>query len=132
MPIITGWATLFCATLFIALTFRVIAARRASGVAMGDGGDETLLRRMRGQANAAEQMPITLIALLVTEISAGSGWLLGLFALIFCAGRLAHGIAFGWMMHNMPLRVSGMIASTSGTGLILIHLAFALLFGMGS
>ena len=77
--------------MFFALTFRVIQARRSSGVSLGDGGDEILLRRIRGQANAAEQMPLTLLALLLAEMIGGSTLLLGLIALLFCAGRVAHG-----------------------------------------
>lgn len=111
------------------MTWQVIAARRASGVALGDGEDKILLRRMRGQANAAEQMPMTLMALLAAELIGGSTFLLGLFALIFCAGRAAHGYGFGWLEHSVPLRMYGMLASISGSALVLIYLFITLLIG---
>ena len=129
MPLITAWATLVCGLLCVALTFRVIDARRASGVSLGDGGDEVLLRRMRGQGNANEQIPITLIALLVAEMVSGGGWLLAIFAALFCAGRLAHGIAFGWTLHNQPLRFFGTIASLLGSLAILGYLVVYLFIG---
>lgn len=130
-PVITGWATLVCGLMFFALTFRVIAARRASGVALGDGGDKLVMRRMRGQANAAEQMPLTLIALLLAELIGGSTFLLGLLALVFCAGRVIHGIGFGWMDHSPPLRMAGMATSALSTLATLLYLA-AMLLTQGS
>ena len=126
-PVITGWATLVCGLLFFALTFRVIAARRASGVSLGDGGDKLVMRRMRGQANAAEQMPLTLIALLIAELIGGSTVVLGLLAFVFCMGRLLHGIGFGWLEHSPPLRMAGMATSALGTIATLLYLAFVLI-----
>lgn len=127
MPIITAWATLFCGLFFMALTWQVVRARRASGVSLGAGDDKLLMRRMRGQSNAAEQMPITLVALLMAELVGGSTLILGLFALIFCAGRAVHGYGFGWLAHSMPLRMGGMIASFTGTGTILLYLLVVLI-----
>lgn len=127
MPIISAWAILFCGLLFLGLTWQVIGARRASGVSLGDGGDELLLRRMRGQGNAAEQMPMTLLALVAAELIGGSTFVLGLFAVIFCAGRGAHGFGFGWLERSVPLRMFGMLASISGSALILLYLLYALL-----
>lgn len=115
MPIITAWAVVICGLFFMAMTFQVIAARRSSGVALGDGDNAILQRRMRGQANAAEQMPLTLLALGCAELLESPTWLLGLFALVFVAGRLAHGYAFCWLEHTPKLRVYGMMASVTGS-----------------
>lgn len=128
MPIITAWATLFCGALFLAMTWQVIGARRSQGVSIGDGGDKLVTRRMRGQANAAEQMPMTLLALAAAEMMGGNGWLLAGLAALFCAARLAHGICFCWMTHSFPLRFYGMASSLLATGLILVYLATLLLF----
>lgn len=115
MPIITAWAVAICGLFFMALTFRVIAVRRSSGVAMGDGDDALLQRRMRGQANAAEQMPLTLLALGCAELLGGWPWLIALLAAVFTTGRLAHGYGFGWLEHTPKLRVYGMVASVTGS-----------------
>ncbi|WP_147125634.1 MAPEG family protein [Shimia ponticola] len=125
MPIITAWAALFCGALFFALTVRVIMGRRSSKVSLGDGGDPMLERRIRGQGNAAEQMPITLIPLFAAELAGAPVWLVALSAFVFCVGRLMHGIAFGWMTFS-PMRLYGFALSLLGTLGALLSLAVAL------
>lgn len=114
MPVIFGWSALFCAALFFALTLQVIRGRRSASVSLGDGGDPMLTRRIRGQANAAEQMPMTLLPLLAAEMLGGSSILLAVFAAMFCVGRLGHGIAFGWMSYS-TMRMYGFALSGLGT-----------------
>ena len=109
------------------LTRQVITARAKTGVGIGDGGNDLVQRRMRGQANAAEQMPLTLLALMMAELLAGRSLILALLALVFIGGRLAHGIAFGWLDHSRPLRFWGMVASVIGSLGILIYLGITLL-----
>jgi uncharacterized membrane protein YecN with MAPEG domain len=46
----------------------VIAGRRASKVGFGDGGDESLARRIRVHANATEWVPGMLIGLLTLAL----------------------------------------------------------------
>ena len=127
MPLISAWSILFCCALFMFLTAQVVRARRASGVALGDGGDKTLLRRIRGQANAAEQMPITLLALAMAELIGGTSILLFLAAALFLGGRLAHGICFGLLDHSPRLRFWGMLASLIGSLSIMVIFGLCLL-----
>jgi len=112
MPIITAWAVAICGIFYMFQTLQVIRARGAEGVSIGDGGDELLLRRMRGQANAAEQMPMTLLALGMAELLGGNTWVLLPLAVIFTGARISHGYAFGWLTHNRPLRFYGMLLSS--------------------
>ena len=56
------------AVLFVALSLRVIAARRSARVGLGDGGDKTLLRRQRVQANCAEYAPLALGLMTLAEL----------------------------------------------------------------
>jgi len=123
MPIITAWAALICGIFYLLQTVQTIKARRASGVSIGDGDDKILIRRMRGQANAIEQMPLALIALFLAETLGGSAWILAPFAAIFTVSRIAHGYAFGWLEHNAPLRMYGMIGTLVGNLGILAYLA---------
>ena len=53
MPIIALYAALLTA-LFVVLSVRVVAARRGSGAALGDGGNPDLLRRIRVQVTAKQ------------------------------------------------------------------------------
>jgi uncharacterized membrane protein YecN with MAPEG domain len=51
----------------VVLSLRVIQARRAARVSLGDGGNRALQRAIRGQANFAEYVPIALLLLLILE-----------------------------------------------------------------
>ena len=52
----------------LALAWNVISGRRASKVGFGDGGDESLARRIRVHANATEWVPGMLIGLLTLAL----------------------------------------------------------------
>ena len=80
MPITALYAALLTA-LFVALSVRVVAARRGSGAALGDGGNPDLLRRIRVQGNFAEYVPLALILSGLAEGLHTSVWLLHLLGL---------------------------------------------------
>ena len=86
--------------------------RGPSGVSVGDGGNDMLLRRMRAQSNFIEHAPLTLLGCALIELAGRGGmWLVPLGAL-FLIGRIAHG--FG-MDGNFKLgRPIGMV-----TGMLL-------------
>jgi hypothetical protein len=73
------------------LALRINAARSASGVYLGDGGDEALQRRMRAQANYVEYTPFVLALIVGIELSGKGSWWLGVVAAVYFAGRIAHG-----------------------------------------
>ena len=59
-------ATLYAGLLlliFLGLKINVGRARSAAKVSVGDGGNESLIRAMRTQSNAVEDVPICLIGL---------------------------------------------------------------------
>ena len=58
--------------IFIPYTLRVGFFRLKSEIFLGDGGNEEMLRRIRGQANFVETVPLALLLLLVMELS-GAG-----------------------------------------------------------
>lgn len=95
------------ALLFLWLSARVILHRRSLGVSLGAGGDATLERRMRAQANCAEYLPIGLILLGLAEVNGAPGWALHLLGLMLLAGRVAHGVGFTFDDRNMTTRVAG-------------------------
>ncbi len=66
MPITALYAGLL-GPLLVILAVRVIDARRAAKVALGDGGQPLLLRRMRAHANFAEYVPLALLLLALAE-----------------------------------------------------------------
>ncbi|MBR9814231.1 MAPEG family protein [bacterium] len=88
------------AILYLALSYRVVQGRLvADGPGLGDGGNASMLRRIRGHANFAEYVPIILVLLAMLELGAWPAWLLhGLGAALLIA-RLLHGYALSYSDH---------------------------------
>lgn len=72
------------------LAFRIGQARRASGVFVGDGGDERLVRRMRAQANFVEYAPFILILIGLIELTDGPSLWLWIVSVAFLIARVLH------------------------------------------
>ena len=94
------------ALLHIWLSMRVSRLRRPLKIAVGDGGNETLARRMRAHGNYSENMPIFLILLALLELAGGDRNLLWAAAILFVLARIAHALGMDRPGAN-PLRVGG-------------------------
>ena len=110
MPITALYAALL-APLYIILAGRVIRARRAGKIAVGDGGDTTLLRRMRVHANFAEYVPFALILLGLSESLGSPPLLLHAIGAALLLGRLSHAIGMSRDNEILAFRGMGMIAT---------------------
>ena len=106
---ITGLYAGILALLIIVLTVRVVLKRRTSGVGLGDGGDEALLRRIRIHGNAVEYIPIALILMLILELNSVSILLLNVIGVSLVVGRLAHIQGITQSSGNSPGRLIGNI-----------------------
>jgi uncharacterized membrane protein YecN with MAPEG domain len=80
----------------LVLALRVIHYRSATGIYLGDGGDATLLRAIRGQANFVEYVPLALLLLAILELSRFSIYLLHVLGVTLLIARLLHGYAFAF------------------------------------
>ena len=107
MPITALYASLL-APLFLILAIRVIRVRRGTRVAVGDGGNALLARRMRVHANFAEYVPLALILMMLAESLATSPWLMHVLGVALVAGRIAHAYGVSQMQENFRFRVTGM------------------------
>lgn len=107
LPIASLYAGLL-ALLLVLLTIRVVAARRGAQVAIGDGGDKVLQRRIRAHANFAEYVPIALILLALAEAGGAWWWLLHAIGAALLAGRIIHAANISSLAERIPLRVAGM------------------------
>jgi uncharacterized membrane protein YecN with MAPEG domain len=91
---------------------------------MDEKVSETKLHRnIRAHGNFSEYVPIFLVLLLIIE-SQGQlsfGYLLAI-CLIFSYGRLAHAICFAFYESNPFLRISGMICTYLGLGILAVLL----------
>jgi uncharacterized protein len=114
------------AILHIWLSVRVSRLRGPLKIGVGDGGNDMLARRMRAHGNYAENMPIFLILLALTELAAGGNlWLWGA-AILFVFARIAHAFGMDRAGAN-PLRVGGITLSwlvLLGMGAYAIYLAY--------
>lgn len=124
MPITALYAGLL-APLFLLLSVRVIRQRRGAKVAVGDGGDARLLRRMRVHANFAEYAPFALLLMALAESLQTWPWFLHLLGLALLAGRLSHAYGVSQQQETYSFRVFGMAATLGVTGAA----AAACLFG---
>jgi uncharacterized membrane protein YecN with MAPEG domain len=76
--------------LFLPITARVALYRIKSKISLGTGDDPELVRRMRGQANFVETVPIALLLLIVMEVLGASNTWLHTLGLMLVLGRITH------------------------------------------
>ena len=96
--------------LFLPITIRIALYRIRSRISLGTGEDPEMLRRMRGQANFVETVPMALFLLIIMELlGASSAWLHAL-GLMLVLGRVAH--YFGLIrMAPLSFRIVGIGAT---------------------
>ncbi|QCK85175.1 glutathione metabolism protein [Phreatobacter aquaticus] len=110
MPITAFYAALLV-PIFLVLSLRVINGRRDGRVALGDGGDPGLLRRMRVHANFAEYVPLALILIGLAESLGIGRWIIHALGITLLAARLLHAYGVSQPKENFRLRVAGMIST---------------------
>ena len=103
---ITGLYTSILALLLCWLSLNVIKARRKNRVKYADGGVEELQIARSAQSNAVDYCPITILLLLLLELSNANIWLIHCAGVVFVAGRIIH--ARGILTDNLRKRVLGM------------------------
>lgn len=92
---------------FLVLSARVVQARGQTKTFMGDGGDALMLRRMRGQANFAEYVPLILVLMALAETHGAPAWFLHASGATLLVARLLHGYAFAFSEHFRAGRFGG-------------------------
>ena len=91
---------------FIALSINAAFTRRKSGLAVGEGDNETLLRAVRAHGNFVEYTPMFLISLfLIDHVSKNCEYILVIGA-GFILGRISH--ATSMFLKKGILRITGM------------------------
>ena len=105
--------------IYIVLTQLVIVTRGKAKVALGDGGNPAVLQAMRRQANFVENVPLTILMMMLAEAGGSGATLLNTLGLILLVARIIH--PFGIDANNgaLPARIAGAVA-TSGVQLALV------------
>ena len=106
MPLITPLYAALAAVVLIVLSLRVIGARRSRRVAIGDGADEDLSRRIRAHGNFTEYTPLALVLILLLELGGAPAWQLHLLGAALILGRIVH--AWSLTAHSGNGRMVGM------------------------
>jgi uncharacterized membrane protein YecN with MAPEG domain len=101
-PFYAGLLGLF----FLLLSARV-SLRRQSGTSLGDGGDASLLRVIRGHGNFAEYVPFILVMMVMLEIDHTSTYVLHALGIALLVGRLLHGYALSFTSRFKFGRITG-------------------------
>lgn len=96
------------ASLFIGLSLRTIRMRRRLRIAVGDRGNEPLLRAMRVHANFAEYVPFGLVLLLLLALAGATPLSLHALGATLLAGRASHAYGVARVQENYRFRVVGM------------------------
>jgi uncharacterized membrane protein YecN with MAPEG domain len=84
--------------MLIALSIKIIRARRKYGVGIGDADNIEIRRCIRAQANFTEYTPIFLIILGFAEFKDLPIWAVNFFGILFLAGRIMH--AYSLLNHE--------------------------------
>jgi uncharacterized protein len=106
-PVITALYAGVLALILVGLAMRVIRIRRGKRIAIGDGNDDNLARRIRAHANFTEYVPIALVMMLLVELSGYPAWIVHGLGLALVVGRLFH--AWSLPAQSLVGRTVGMV-----------------------
>ena len=120
--IVPIYAAIF-AVMLVALSLYVAKTRGDVRVAIGDGGNIVLRRRIRVQGNFTEYVPMALILFTFVEVQGWPRWLVHGLCLVLLAARLLHAYGIAQEPEDIRLRATGMAT----TALLLVAAAVLLL-----
>ncbi|MHC2106034.1 MAPEG family protein [Methylobacterium sp. CM6246] len=90
-PATTAFYAALLALVYLGLSGWVMGSRVSDNVLLGDGGDASLLKRVRTHANFSEYVPLALILIALLEAGGGHGLVQGLLIALL-VGRILHPI----------------------------------------
>lgn len=108
------------------ITMRVGQLRVSGKIMYGDGGNETLMRRIRAHANFIENTPLVLILIGVIELAGKGGQWLAIVGAIYMLSRVGHAIGMDggkvWRLRT----VGALITMLTQLGLAVMAVLIAL------
>jgi uncharacterized membrane protein YecN with MAPEG domain len=107
---VTPIYTAILGLLFIVFTMRAGSYRAKTKIFIGAGDDPEMLRRIRGQANFIETVPMALFLLITMEVLGASDSWLHVLGLALVLGRSAHYLGLT-ELGPIALRIVGMLAT---------------------
>jgi uncharacterized membrane protein YecN with MAPEG domain len=110
-PSITAATAIALAVLQMFLMLYTARGRGKYKAGLGDGGSEALLRRIRIHGNLAENAPLFLILLALTEVSGQWAALVPIFGAAFVVFRILHALGLAISSGPSPFRFLGVIGT---------------------
>lgn len=107
MHILPAYAALL-ALFFVGLSIRTLRLRRTLQIAVGDSGNEMMLRAMRVHSNFAEYVPLSLLLIFLVEMNGANALLVHALCIGLLLGRLSHAHGVSRINENFAYRVFGM------------------------
>jgi uncharacterized protein len=110
MPITALYASILTVLAFV-LAQHVIKTRGRTTITLGDRGDDRLLEASRRQMNFVENVPLTLILMLLAEAGGAASTHLHIAGAVLVAARLIHPFGITVTRAAHPLRIGGAVAT---------------------
>lgn len=111
--------------LLIVLSLRVSLVRRDARIALGDGENEMLRRRIRAQGNFVEFVPIALLLLALAEHTGMGSLFIHIFGIILLASRIAHAYGISQLKEPFIFRMVGTTATLTVIGILSLYCIWA-------
>ena len=121
--IVPIYAAIF-AVMLVVLSIRVASMRGDVRIAIGDGGNIILQRRIRVQGNFTEYVPMALLLFMFVELQGWPHWLVHGLYLVLLAARLLHAYGIAQEPEDIRFRATGMAT----TALLFVVAAVLLLY----
>lgn len=118
------------ALFFIALSVRTLRLRKRLRIAIGDGGNESMLRAIRVHSNFAEYVPLTLLLICLVEITGASALFVHAMGISLVAGRVSHAIGVSQLRETYVFRVIGMVLTILTLATVAVALLIAYFVGL--
>jgi hypothetical protein len=87
---ITGLYAAIFALIQIKFTLNVAMRRKGAKISLGDGGDDTLNRKIRAHGNFVETVPMALFLMGIAELSGAPFWSIHVLGGLMLIGRILH------------------------------------------
>ncbi len=105
---VTPFYAALLAFMYFLLSIRTLRLRRELGIAIGDQGNERMLRSMRVHSNFSEYAPLTLLLSIMLELQGALPIAVHLICVFLLAGRISHAFGVAEAVENFRYRVFGM------------------------
>ena len=128
MHTLPPYAALF-ALFFVALSVRTLRLRRTLQIAIGDSGNERMLRTMRVHSNFAEYVPFSLLLIFLVETAGAHAILVHGLCLCLLLGRVSHAFGVSQTNENYTYRVFGMALTFTTLVISAAYLLFTYITG---